>query len=108
MLVCCQLVKLQTCLHQTGYCRGSTYSTPVALKGHDKILLPLKSGSPLLNTTDIVYAVTNHGVQEDVVKEQYKQSKAFFDLPEDVKIETEVRLCSYWPEHLASLPCELI
>ena len=70
------------------------FCTPLAFKGHDKLLLPDKLGSPLLNTTDIFYAVTNHGVPEEVIKEQYKQSKAFFDLPEDIKLQTEVRLCS--------------
>ena len=40
-------------------------------------------------------AVTNHGVPEDVRESLFEESKAFFSLPEEVKLQSEVTLCSF-------------
>ena len=43
----------------------------------------------------LLAAVQNHGVPEDVTEELFRQSKVFFDQPEEVKLCSEVSM-----EHL--------
>ena len=44
--------------------------------------------------TERIIAVQNHGVPKEVTDALFRESKTFFDLPEDVKLQTEVMLSS--------------